>query len=250
MYQIRQAKTDTGLEVGSFAISLADGSRIYGVAGDKLYVSRDAGAEWSPLTTPEFVVEISALAASDRNADVVWTARSNLLWRSADGGASWRQLSSPSVWSVSKIESTPAGGLFVATTGNGVFFSDSGGDFWQSRSLGLPAGVGAAPIIEIEDLLVSPTDSGTVFVVTRFLGVFKSRDGGRSWQARNNGLPVPLLSPTREKGRLTVSPSSPDDLYLSLTVPIHSHKSEHSVFKSSDGGDSWELVETRESGER
>jgi len=107
-------------------------------------------------------------------------------------GVSWRQLSSPGVWSISKIVTTQDGGLSIATTGNGVFFSDSGGDFWQTRSRGLPPGAGAAPITEIEDLLISPTESNTLFVVAAFLGVFKSEDGGRNWEPRNSGLPAPF----------------------------------------------------------
>ena len=212
LFQAQSAKTDTGLDVGSFAISLADRSRIYGVAGDRLVVSRDGGVQWSGLTTPEYVVEIGALSVSDNDADRIWMARSNLIWRSEDGGSSWRQLSSPSVWSISKIVTTPDGGLFIATTGNGVFFSDSGGDFWQTRSRGLPAGADAGPIIEIEDLLVSPTGSNTVFVVATFLGVFKSEDGGRNWEASNNGLPVPLLLPTageRHHYRQSLNPQGP-----------------------------------------
>ena len=246
LFQAKSATTDTGLDVGSFAISLADRTRVYGVAGDRLVVSQDGGVAWSALTTPEYVVEIGALSVSDSNPDRVWMSRSNLIWRSDNGGVSWRQLSSPSVWSISKIVTTPEGGVFIATTGNGVFFSDSGGDFWQTRSRGLPAGAGAAPTIEIEDLLVSPTDSNTLFVVAAFLGVFKSEDGGRNWEAGNNGLPVPFLMPTLEKGSITVNPLSPGILYLSLTVPIHSHKSERSIFTSSNGADSWQLVSTEE----
>ena len=150
------------------------------------------------------------------------------------------------MWSISKIVTTEDGGLFIATTGNGVFFSDSGGDFWQTRSRGLPPGAGAAPIIEIEDLLVSPTESNTVFVVAAFLGVFKSEDGGRNWEPRNSGLPVPFLMPALEKGMIAVGPLTPGILHLSLTVPIHSHESERSIFTSSNGGDSWQLVSTEE----
>ena len=240
------AKTDTALEVGMFAISLADATTVYGVAGDGLVVSPDGGVRWFPLTAPEYVVEIGGIEVSDVDPSRLWMSRSNLLWRSDDSGFSWVQLSSPSVWSVSAIETAPDGDLFVATTGNGVFFSNSGGDVWQSRSTGLPAGVGAEPIIEIEDLLISPTDPDTVFVLTRFLGVFKSDDEGRNWEARNNGLPVPLLLPTVEKGSLAVDSSSPDVLLLTMTVPIHTHKSMRSIYESSDGGDSWLLVESNE----
>ncbi len=46
LFPVQSAKTDTGLDVGSFAISLADRSRVYGVAGDRLVVSRDGGVAW------------------------------------------------------------------------------------------------------------------------------------------------------------------------------------------------------------
>ena len=37
LFRAQAAKTDTGMDVGSFAISLADGSRIYGVATGSLF---------------------------------------------------------------------------------------------------------------------------------------------------------------------------------------------------------------------
>ena len=49
-----------------------------------------------------------------------------------------------------------------------------------------------------------------------------------------------------EKGMIAVGPLTPGILHLSLTVPIHSHKSERSIFTSSNGGDSWQLVSTEE----
>ena len=69
---------------------------------------------------------------------------------------------------------------------------------------------------------------------------------GETGRPRNNGLPVPFLLPTLEKGSITVNPLTLGVLYLSLTVPIHSHKSERSIFTSSNGGDSWQLVSTEE----
>ena len=246
VFPSQTAQTDAGLEVGMFTISLADEATVYGVAGDRLVVSPDGGTRWFTLTTPEYVVEIGGIEVSDVDPSRLWMSRSNLLWRSDDSGFSWTQLSSPSVWSVSAIETAPDGDLFVGTTGNGVFFSNSDGDAWQSRSTGLPVGVGAEPIIEIEDLLISPTDPDTVFVLTRFLGVFKSDDEGRNWEARNNGLPVPLLLPTVEKGSFAVDSSSRGVLALTMTVPIHTHKSVRSTYQSSDGGDTWSLVESTE----
>ena len=184
LFPVQSAKTDTGLDVGSFAISLADRSRVYGVAGDRLVVSRDGGVAWSRLTTPEYVVEIGGLAVSDIDPDRVWMSRSNLIWRSDDGGSSWTSLSSPTVWSVSKIDNGSKRRPFHRDDGQRRLFSPTAMGASGSRAAG---GCRREWVrgrsSRSKTSSSSPTDSDTVFVVTRFRGVFKSDDEGRNWEA-------------------------------------------------------------------
>jgi photosystem II stability/assembly factor-like uncharacterized protein len=61
------------------------------------------------------------------------------------------------------------------------------------------------------------------------MGVFKSLDGGASWDARNSGLPGKLYLYA-----LAIDPQRESTLYAVLAGG--------GVFKSSDGGESWSAV--------
>lgn len=83
---------------------------------------------------------------------------------------------------------------------------------------------------EVMELLVHPRNPRVLWTATRFGGVYRSADGGASWNPSNQGLP-------RSQFRaLALSPSDPDTLYLALgNVPVE-------VFRSSDGGRTWSVV--------
>jgi len=66
-------------------------------------------------------------------------------------------------------------------------------------------------------------------------GVYKSLDGGRSW--KNMGLKRSL-----HIGRIIVHPANPDIVYVAAMGPLWGPGGDRGVFKSTDGGESWELV--------
>jgi photosystem II stability/assembly factor-like uncharacterized protein len=71
------------------------------------------------------------------------------------------------------------------------------------------------------------------------VGVFRSDDGGLTWETKNRGLArVPTGQPQEEIGfcihKMALDPFDPDTIYMQ----------EHSgVFQSTDGGDSWFPIE-------
>ncbi|HXG65116.1 MAG TPA: hypothetical protein VNO70_08405 [Blastocatellia bacterium] len=227
------------LRFETFSFCRAAPRRVYASSARNVYVSHDGGAEWREVNAPDSPMPIGALSVSAENPDLIYLSRSNLLWRSADGGQSWERLNNPNRWSISEIVAPPHDRLYVATTGEGVYFSPDRGETWQPRRDGLPEGVGAEPVIGIEDLTIHPGDPARLYVVTRFYGVYRSEDGGRSWVSGNAGLPAPFLLPSPNRGIITIAPSASEVLYLALAVPIHSHEVQHSIFRSSDGGRSW-----------
>jgi photosystem II stability/assembly factor-like uncharacterized protein len=72
----------------------------------------------------------------------------------------------------------------------------------------------------VQTLAVDPSDAGVLYVTLGQQGVFRSRDGGRSWTAVHDGV---------TRGNVAVDPSRPGTLYLA----------ENGVQKSTDGGDHW-----------
>jgi photosystem II stability/assembly factor-like uncharacterized protein len=84
-------------------------------------------------------------------------------------------------------------------------------------------------------LAIDPSNSATLYAVTRNggsgspIGVFKSADGGTTWNAINNGLPI-----NTEVFALAIDPVTPTTLYAGTNL-IPSGQ----IFKSTDGGISW-----------
>ncbi len=78
---------------------------------------------------------------------------------------------------------------------------------------------------EMMSMAMSPTNKDIVYVGTRDAGVFKTTNGGISWQPKRNGLtfwPINVL---------TVDPANENVLYAGTEYA--------GIWKSSDGGDSW-----------
>ncbi len=66
-------------------------------------------------------------------------------------------------------------------------------------------------------------------------GVYKSTDGGRSW--KNMGLKRSL-----HIGRIIIHPSNPDIVWVAAEGPLWGPGGERGVYKTTDGGQSWQLV--------
>jgi photosystem II stability/assembly factor-like uncharacterized protein len=66
-------------------------------------------------------------------------------------------------------------------------------------------------------------------------GVYKSTDGGDTWE--HKGLPE-----SHHIGRIVVHPDNPDLLYVAALGHLYSENPERGLYRSTNGGDSWEQV--------
>ncbi len=93
----------------------------------------------------------------------------------------------------------------------------------------------------ITALAIDPQTPATLYAGTRVGGVFKSIDGGASWQAVNNGLvDASLIAAARLSGQpganvnaLAIDPLTPANVYAAIGAGL---------FKSTDGGGSWRAL--------
>jgi photosystem II stability/assembly factor-like uncharacterized protein len=178
--------------------------------------SADGGRSW---TRPALGMadEISALAVSPNDIDLVVAATALGLFRSTDGGASWQQVS------------TVLGGLqphalafmpsddrvLLATTGRGLFRSDDQGATWTRST-------GGIPYSDLTGLAIHP-DGHTVYASDfTWGGIFRSLDGGKTWER----LPTDGLASDRV-WTLGLDPAAPERLLvaspsggLHLMVPV------------------------------
>lgn len=129
--------------------------------------------------------------------------------------------------------------FYFGSTGGGVWKTTDGGQYWENISDGFfkRASVGA--------IAVSPSDPNVIYVgmgettirgnVSHGDGIYRSTDGGQSWTHLG-------LEDTRQIGKIRVHPHNPDLLYVSALGHAHGPNRERGVFRSCDGGKTWEKV--------
>lgn len=124
--------------------------------------------------------------------------------------------------------------VLYAGTDAGVFKSTDAGATWKSANVGL-----TDP--RVLSLAIDPLFPATVYAGTEG-GLFKSTGGGRRWVRFGAGIPAARV------GVLTISPSAPDILYGGTgrlgpgpTSLIPGPESGPGVFRSADGGATWEV---------
>ncbi len=90
----------------------------------------------------------------------------------------------------------------------------------------------------VHTVLPDPRDPARVTVAMSTGGVYRTFDGGASWQPGNQGIKAYFMpDPYPEFGqcvhKIASHPSAPDRMYL---------QNHHGVYRSSDGGGAWESI--------
>ncbi|MBV8857913.1 MAG: VCBS repeat-containing protein [Acidobacteria bacterium] len=140
-------------------------------------------------------------------------------YASTDGGASWGASASGLTASVVN-DFAVSGSNVYASTNLGVYRSTDGGASWQ---LGGQARPSTAPPFA-SAVVVDPTNPSVVYAGTSGAGIYKSTDGGLTFEAKSNGISLPIVN------TLAVNPANPSTLYAGTRF---------GVFKTTNGGESW-----------
>lgn len=129
--------------------------------------------------------------------------------------------------------------FYMGACGGGVWRSTNSGVSWESIS-DSAFGTGSVGAIG-----VAPSDPNVLYVgmgevpvrgnVSHGDGVYRSTDAGRSW--RHMGL-----ADTRQIGRVRVHPQNPDLVYVAALGHLFGPNTERGVFRSRDGGTTWQRV--------
>jgi photosystem II stability/assembly factor-like uncharacterized protein len=132
---------------------------------------------------------------------------------------------------------------YYGATGGGVWKSTDGGINWESVSDGSVFGTGSVGAIAVSD-----SDPNVVYVgmgespirgnVSHGDGVYKSTDAGKTW--RKIGL-----DDTRQISRIRIHPRNPDLVYVAALGHVWGPNDQRGVFRSKDGGKTWERVLAR-----
>ncbi len=185
-----------------------------GVDEAGLFVSRDRGLHWQ---------ELSGLSRHATRSE----------WVPGAGGLCCHSI---------LIDPDNADRIWVGISAVGVFRSDDGGATWHSKNQGVMAALEMETHKDIgrcvHRLVMDPQNPRRLFQQNH-RGVFRSLDGGDSWERIENGLPSSFGFP------MAVHPNRPGTLYV---APLESDEyrffpnGRPAVYRSSDAGDSWQAL--------
>lgn len=215
---ISDGQLKTG-SVGAIAVAPSDPNVIYvgmgehpvrGVMtsfGDGIYKSTDAGKTWINIGLP-LTRHISAVRIHPENTDIVYVAAQGAVhgptkergvYKTTDGGRTWSKI-------LYVDENTGAVDLSMDLNNPRILYAG----MWEHRRY---------------PWTVKSGGPGS--------GIYKSTNGGDTWEELTKGLP-------KEMGKVAVdvSPANPNRVYAN----IESHPEKGGVFRSDDAGKTWKHV--------
>jgi photosystem II stability/assembly factor-like uncharacterized protein len=185
-----------------------------GSVGGGVWKTTNAGRTWLPIFDSQPIASIGAIAVAPSSPDVVYVGTGEADMRS--------QIS----------------------YGNGMYKSTDAGKTWTH--------IGLEPTRQIGKVIVDPRDPNVVFVAALGhvyganpdRGVYRSRDGGATWQK--------VLFKSNDVGAIDLAfdPGDPQTIYASLwntrrppwSIYPPSYGPGSGLYKSTDGGSNWQQL--------
>lgn len=228
-----------------------------------VFKTTDYGRTWQPIFDDQPTGSVGAIAVSVSNPEIIYVGsgeglhRPDLsvgdgIYKSSDGGKTWMHLGLRDGQQIAQIAVDPrnANRIFVAVAGHpygpneerGVFRSTDGGKTFE-KILYRDENTGGA------DVQIDPANPETVYASLWEAregpwengswnggngGIFKSIDGGKTWNQLTKGLPDGIV-----QANLTVAPGSPKSLFAAVGTAKGS-----GLYRSDDGGENWFVATT------
>src|SRR6266481_1960591 len=184
----------------------------FGSVGGGVWKTNDAGRTWKPIFDSQPIASIGAIAVAPSDSNVIYVGSGEADMRSS------------------------------ISYGNGIYKSTDGGKTWTHSGLEDSRQIGR--------ILVDPRDAKTVFVAVlghaygsnQERGVFRTKDGGKSWQK--------ILFHDENTGAIDLAfePGNPKTILAALwqtrrppwSIYPPSNGPGSGLYRSTDGGDHWE----------
>jgi photosystem II stability/assembly factor-like uncharacterized protein len=244
-----------------------------GAVNGGVWKTDDYGRTWTPIFDREPTQSIGAIAVAPSDPHIIYVASGeglhrpdlsvgNGIYKSTDAGKTWTHLGSASFGSgkdalrdgqqipALAVDPRDPNRLFAAVLGHpygpneerGIFRSTDGGQSWQ-KAISKDENTGGS------DVQIDPSNPDIIYASMWEVregpwednnevngtngGLFKSTDGGGTWQPLTNGLPKDLA-----QIYVAIAPSQPHRLYA--TVGTSAGKL--GVYRSDDAGANWAQI--------
>jgi photosystem II stability/assembly factor-like uncharacterized protein len=240
-----------------------------GAASGGLWKTDDMGFHWRPVFDGQDDSSVGAVALAPANPNQVWVgtgetflirphhAVGNGVYKSSNAGRTWKHLGLEKTFRISRVlvHPTDTNTVYVASMGHthapqqerGVYKTTDGGKTWQ-RILFVNELTGCSDLaMDSRNPNVLYAAMWQVEITTWNLksggpgsGIYRSRDGGATWEPLRNGLESGPAHPVG-KTSVDVSYTNPNIVYALV------EDNEPRLYRSADGGDSWQLMQKNHS---
>jgi photosystem II stability/assembly factor-like uncharacterized protein len=258
----------TSGRIADFAVNPKNISEYYvATASGGVWKTVNGGTTYEPIFDSQDSYSIGCVTLDPNNPNVVWVgsgennnqrsvAYGDGVYKSEDGGASWKNMGLKTSEHIGKIIVEPKNSdvVYVAAIGplwkeggeRGVYKTTDGGKTWE-QVLKIDEHTG------VNDLIMDPRNPEVLYA-SAFQrrrsdyayvsggpgsGIFKSTNGGKTWDKANNGLP------SADKGRigLAISPADPEYIYAIVEAA-----KEAGTYRSTNRGASWQKMSGHQTG--
>ena len=232
-----------------------------GTVGGGIYKTSNAGVTWENITDGQIKMgSVGAISISESDVNVIYagmgehavrgvmTSYGDGMYKSTDAGKTWKHIGLENTMHISRIRIHPQnpdvvyvaaqGALYGPNEDRGIYRSHDGGKTWD-LILHVDEHTGAADLsMDMNNpriLYASMWDHQRYPWKVKSggpgSGIYKSTDGGDTWEKLTKGLP-------EEMGKVAVDVSRAN----SNVVYANIEADKSGVYKSDDAGKSWNLV--------
>ncbi|GGD48893.1 WD40/YVTN/BNR-like repeat-containing protein [Muriicola marianensis] len=236
-----------------------------GTTGGGLWKTTDAGVSWKNISDGYFEMgSVGAVAVSASNPNIVYcgmgehavrgvmTSYGDGMYKSTDAGRTWKKIGLEKTQHIARILIHPTdpnivyvaaqGALYGPTKERGIYKSTDGGATWRqvlfvneltgSNELSM---VWSTPEVMYASMWHHQRTPDKVISGGEGSGLYKSTDGGESWEKIHNGLP-------EEKGKMAIAVSQANPQKVFALIESDSDKDQGGLFVSGDAGASWKMI--------
>jgi photosystem II stability/assembly factor-like uncharacterized protein len=192
-----------------------------GAASGGIFKTDDAGVSWKPIFDDQDVSSIGSLAIAPTDHKQVWAGTGET------------------------FVIRPAHSL-----GNGIYKSTDAGKTWQNKGLEKTGRIGRVVVHPKNADVVYAAALGHVYGPQQERGVYRTKDGGKNWDR------VLFVNENTGAIDLAIDQSNPAILYAAFwqininTWGLRSGGTSGGVYRSKDGGDTWELLNEKIFGQK